>query len=401
MKATMSARVIVVSLCVWAIGDGQRGIDVVAADGPGDLGALRRSAQVGSLSDFSPEERARREEIIRSLSDPESVQAAWVRSQVVGDNPLRDGFVPKGSDLRDFSIVQDGGHYHVFYIDVRHGKSSRRPDNFTFIGHASTPDFQNYDVHEPMMHIVPGTWEGGHIGPPHVFPIGPNRRFDEMAGFPVRFVAVYTGISRSLAQSTGMAFSNDLRQWVRYEGNPILQPAHFDWAVWSRTTLSSGRDPYVLQLKDRSILYYTALQKDGDMCIAAAESTNLEDWKDLGPVHTRPFSEISPPMLESSCVHAIGDKFVLFYTHKGGTRYVISDDPTRFANDEAPLLIDAHWNIELIEKRDGRWLMGIFRAQTAKEPGRLFIGVLAWDRYTPTFTLAGAPEDIAAFLENK
>ena len=260
-----------------------------------DSSASNSTAVVKSLADFSPEERARREEIIRRLSDANYVLAPWVRNQVVGDNPLRDGFVPNGSDLRDFSIVYDNGRYHVFYIDVRHGKSSRRPDNITFIGHASTPDFQHYEVHEPMMHIVPGTWEGGHIGPPYVFPIAPNRRLDNLAGVSVRFVAVYTAISRSLAQSMGMAFSNDLHHWVRYDGNPILQPAHFDWAVWSRTTLSNCRDPHVLQLSDQYILYYTALQRDGDMCIAAAQSTNLEDWKDLGPVHTRPFARSRRP----------------------------------------------------------------------------------------------------------
>jgi hypothetical protein len=362
--------------------------------------ASNGTAVVKSPTELSPEERARREEVIRKLSDANYVLAPWVKSQVVNDNPLRDGFVPKGSDLRDFSIVYDKGRYHVFYIDVRHGKSSRRPDNFTFIGHASTSDFQDYEVHEPMMHIVPGTWEGGHIGPPYVFPIEGNSRLDEMAGFSVRFVSIYTGISASLAQSMGMAFSSDLRRWVRYDGNPILQPAHFDWAVWSRTTLSNCRDPSVLQLKNRYILYYTALQKDGDMCVAAAESTNLEDWKDLGPVHTRPFCEVSPAMLESSCVHPIGDKFVLFYTQKGGTRYVISDNPTKFPNDEATMLIEGYWNVELVKKLGNRWLTGVFKAQTATEPGRFFVGIVAWDGYQPTFTLAEKPEDIAPFLES-
>ena len=112
-----------------------------SGDTVNDSASVGNAAAVKSLSSFSPEEQARRREIIRKLSDPEYVQAQWVVSQVVSDNPLRDGFVPKGSDLRDFSIVYDKGRYHLFYIDIRHGKSSRRPDNMTFIGHASTPDF--------------------------------------------------------------------------------------------------------------------------------------------------------------------------------------------------------------------------------------------------------------------
>jgi hypothetical protein len=382
---------------LWSLAIGVSG-DILAVETATDNLPADKAATVRSLAEFPPEERARREEIIRKLSDANYVLAPWVRNAVLGNDPLRDGFVPQGSDLRDFSIVHDKGRYHVFYIDIRHGKSSRQPDNFTFIGHASTPDFQHYEVHEPMMHVVPGTWEGGHIGPPYVFPVARNTRFGKMAGFPVRFVCVYTGISGSLAQSTGMAFSNDLFHWVRYDGNPILQPAHFGWAVWSRTTLSNCRDPFVLQLKDRYLLYYTALQKDGDMCVAAAESANLEDWKDLGPVHVRPFSEVSPAMLESSCVHGIGDRFVLFYTHKGGTRYVISDSPTRFPNREADMLIAGYWNLELIKKLDNRWLVGVFKAQTASDVGRLFLGILTWQDYRPTFTLAKRPEDIAIFL---
>ena len=45
--------------------------------------------------------------------------------------------------------------------------------------------------------------------------------------------------------------------------------------------------------------------------------------------------------------------------------------------------------------------MGIFKAQTATEVGRLFVGILVWDGYKPTFRLATKPEDIAAFLESK
>lgn len=370
-------------------------------DTTNDLAPAGNAATVRPLSSFPPAEQARRREIIRKLSDPEYVLAKWVVSQVVGDNPLRDGFVPKGSDLRDFSVVYDKGRYHLFYIDIRHGKSSRRPDNMTFIGHASTPDFQHYEIHRPMLHLVPGTWEGMQVASPHVFAIAPNRRFDDIAGFPVRFVAVYTGLSNSLAQSTGMAFSNDLHHWVRYDGNPLFQPAQLDWAVWSRTTQSSCRDPFVMCLPDRYIMYYTALRRDGDMCVAAAQSGNLEDWKDVGPVHTRPFCEISPAMLESSSAYPIGDKFVLFYTHKGGTRYVISENPTRFPNDEAPLLIEGYWNIERIEQLDNRWLMGIFKAQTAKEGGRFFVGILTWDGYKATFSLAKTPAEIAAFLKSK
>ena len=65
------------------------------------------------------------------------------------------------------------------------------------------------------------------------------------------------------------------------------------------------------------------------------------------------------------------------------------------------MLIEGYWGIELVKKRGDRWLMAIFKAQTATDVGRLFVGILAWDRYKPTFTLAKKPEDIAAFVESK
>ena len=65
------------------------------------------------------------------------------------------------------------------------------------------------------------------------------------------------------------------------------------------------------------------------------------------------------------------------------------------------MLIEGYWNIERVKKLDNRWLMGIFKAQTAKEGGRFFLGILTWDGYKATFRLAKTPAEIAPFLESK
>ena len=339
------------------------------------------------------------QESLRRLTDPKWVPADWVKDRATSRHPLRDGFAPKGSDLRDFSIVRGRGRYHAFYIDKMHGKSGRHADNLLFIGHSSTADFQSWQVHTPALVVAPGTWEGGHVAAPHVFSV-PNRpRLSRLAGIRVRFVMMYTGISANFAQSLGMAFSADLHHWVRYDGNPLLQPAHFEWACWRRNRLANCRDAHVLPRRGRYLLYYTALRTDGDCCIAAAASADLENWRDCGPVFTLPFVEASPAMIESSCVHPAARRFALFYTRAGGTWVTLSNDPLRFdARAEQTLLIENYWGLEVVRRRANRWLVALFRAQTAERGGALFLGVLTWTATRPRLKLARRPGDIAEFL---
>ena len=348
------------------------------------------------LSQFPVAERKRRRQIIQRLTDPDFILAPYLLKQMDTDNPIRDGFVPIGSDFRDFTIVRDRGRYHAFYIDVRHGKHSRRSDNPFFVGHASTRDFMTWDVYAPALQPVAGTWDAGRAGAPYAFPVTPSKRLNEIAGIPVRFVMIYTGLSVRLCQSLGMAFSNDLTHWVRYDTNPIFQPVNLDWAQWSRDGLSNCRDPHVLNIGRRYILYYTALQKDADVCVAAAESTDLENWRDLGPVISRPFGESMPAMLESSCVYPLGKKFVMTYTHQLGTWLSISDDPLHF--EDGKMLVKGFWAMEQVRVKGNRWLVAFFRQHSKNRPGAMFLGIITWRGTSYTFKLCRTRRDVNPFL---
>jgi len=363
-------------------------------------GSVRQGA--AALSGFSPQERARREALLEQYTDADFSLAPWLSKQVAASDPLRDGFVPIGSDLRDFSIIKHEQTYHVYYTDVRHGKSSRRPDNLHYVGHASTANFTDWQVHRPALFIAPGTWEGAHIWAPYVFAIEPSKRFNRLAGIPVRFVMMYTGLSASLTQSLGMAFSSDLHHWVRYDGNPAWQPVGCDWACWSKTRLANCRDPHVLKCGDRYLMYYTALRNDADCCVALAESTDLENWRDCGPVLTRPIAERSPGITESSCVHPIGDRYVLFYSQDESTRYCISDNPYHFESGEPdPVLVKEHWGIEVVERKGEQWLVALFRRSSDGSPGALFWGVIRWNGEKPQFSLVGEERECQAFLDSR
>ncbi len=269
------------------------------------------------LSSYPKREQAKRKEIIRRLTDPNYILAPYLEQHITSKNPIRDGFLPVGSDFRDFTVVENRGTFHAFYIDVRHGKHSRRPDNPFYNGHASTEDFMTWEIHRPPLLPIDGTWEGGRVGAPFVFPVSGLRNLEAMAGHKVRFVMIYTGLSERLCQSLGMAFSEDCMHWTRYDTNPAFQPVNLEWAEWSKTTLSNCRDPHELKIGKNYFLYYTALMRNGDPCVAAAESTNLEDWTDRGPILGREFGDVMPAMLESACVYPIGKKYVLTYPHGG------------------------------------------------------------------------------------
>ena len=73
---------------------------------------------VPPLSSYSAKERSKRQEVIRRLTDPDYILANYLDNYLVSANPIRDGFLPRGSDFRDFSIVEHRGSYHAFFIDV-------------------------------------------------------------------------------------------------------------------------------------------------------------------------------------------------------------------------------------------------------------------------------------------
>jgi predicted GH43/DUF377 family glycosyl hydrolase len=351
---------------------------------------------VSPLSSYPKREQAKRREVIRRLTDANYILAPYLEQHLVSKNPIRDGFLPKGSDFRDFTIIEHKGRFHAFYIDIRHGKHSRRPDNPFYNGHASTADFMEWEIYRPPLLPIDGTWEGGRVGAPFVFPVSGLRELEALAGHKIRFAMIYTGLSERLCQSLGMAFSADLMHWTRYDTNPFFQPINLEWAEWSKTTLSNCRDPHVMKLGKKYILYYTALQRNGDVCVAAAESTDLEDWTDRGPVLSRPFRNVMPAMLESACVYPIGKKFVITYTHQGGVWFAISEDP--FSFDIGEKVIDGFWAMEQVKVKGNRWLVAFFRQHAQGRPAAMHLAVVTWKGYQASVKICKTKKEVAPFL---
>ncbi len=308
-------------------------------------------------------------EVIRVLTTPLALRPEFLNPGPEAEDYVKHGFAPRGCDLRDFSIIRHEGVYHLFYIDLRRDQHSRTPTQGTIIGHSSSADLIAWQVHEPPVMVKPDSWESAHVYAPYVF------------SWNNEFHMIYVGQTRQMAQTLCRTTSKDLFDWRRYDCNPMFTPEHLPWARWKRTELSNCRDPHVFIHNNELLLYYTALCQDGQVCVACARSTDLENWEDVGPVyHFLPTVGVSPLCLESACVIPIGREYVLFFTYGNATRYVISDSPIDFRGRPNLPVWDGHWAMEFVKQKEKRFLVASFKKASLTGDARLFFGVLDWDK---------------------
>ena len=97
------------------------------------------------------------------------------------------------------------------------------------IGHATTHDFIHWTLQPPV--LAPGPWDTLLWAPCLIQPSG-NAWF-----------MYYTGVNVTGAQQTGVAFSNDLYNWIKYP-DPVYHP-DTTWAIWNSDTFLR-RSPRVI-----------------------------------------------------------------------------------------------------------------------------------------------------------
>jgi beta-fructofuranosidase len=186
---------------------------------------------------------------------------------------LEEGFRPVSGKVGDFCVVQQDGAYHIFAIERRLQESTAFfPGNEIYFCHASTEDFTNWRVHNPVLLIRPGTWEGAHVFAPFVI------------RWQGRFVMAYTGVNEFCSQDIGIAFSEDLLNWERSANNPISPATDRSWSSWRPDLTSSCRDPHLLIERERLYMTYTTNTAEGASCVALASTDDLKTWTDHGPI---------------------------------------------------------------------------------------------------------------------
>lgn len=192
---------------------------------------------------------------------------------------IKDGFRPVGGSLADFAVIRHQDRDHFFYIERRLQEGTPFfPGHEIFFGHASTSDFFDWQVHDPVMLVRPGTWEEGHVWAPFIL-----KDKDE-------YVMAYTGLNRHLSQDIGLASSADLFEWRRWDSNPISPCKNVEWSAWWPDEICSCRDPHILRHGGRVWMIYTANTKAGASCLAMTSTEDFKRWKDHGPILVGPAS---------------------------------------------------------------------------------------------------------------
>lgn len=199
----------------------------------------------------------------------------------------------------DFWFASRQNEHHIFYLqaprslgdpELRHRHAS--------IGHSVSTDLRHWDVLADALHPgEPGAWDDIATWTGSVINIDG------------RWQMLYTGISSidgGLIQRIGLASSDDLIHWHKYEGNPVLEadPRWYETLDLSRWRDQSWRDPWLFRDGGDDFIHVLITARspigpaDAAGVVAHARSRDLLTWEVLPPV-TAPgdFAQVEVPQL--------------------------------------------------------------------------------------------------------
>ena len=199
----------------------------------------------------------------------------------------------------DFWFARDQDEHHIFYLQAPRslGNPALRHRHAS-IGHAISRDLRHWEVLPDAVHpSEPGGW-------------------DDIATWTGSVIKVdglwhmlYTGVSsaeQGLVQRIGLATSEDLIQWRKHPGNPVLEadPRWYEMLDLSRWRDQSWRDPWLFRTGTDEFIHALITARspnapaDGAGVVAHARSLDLVDWEVLPPV-TQPgdFAQVEVPQL--------------------------------------------------------------------------------------------------------
>jgi hypothetical protein len=300
-------------------------------------------------------------------------------------DPIREGFRPVGGSVADFCAIEHAGRFHFFYIERRLQEATPfYPGHEIYFGHASTANLVDWEVHDSVMLVRPGTWEGAHVWAPFVLKHGGE------------FVMAYTGVSRTLSQDIGLATSADLFEWRRLDSNPVSPCRGRRWASWREDGIASCRDPYLFRHEGRFWMTYTANTRAPAPCVALASTADFRKWDDHGPILTGPVGGYEPRLagghpqgsLESSMLLLRGGRWRLLVQAARRSTHVRnwifeSDRMDRFDLASGREFWRGAFTTEIVKERGSRALVAC--------AGRIRFGEVNW----------ADPRPAARFIETR
>jgi len=272
----------------------------------------------------------------------------------------------------DFWLAREQGRYHLFFLEAP--KSIGDPDARHWnvsIGHAVSPDLADWTSLGTCFRPAPGpAWDDGTTWTGSVIRHGG------------KWWMFYTGTSKGESlrkQRIGLATSDDLHDWRRFEKNPILDldPRHYeeyDPTAWHDRSL---RDPWVAPDPEGKgfRMWFTARARggaaDGRGTIGTARSADLVTWVAEPPL-TPPgdFGECEVPQYFA----VDGRHYLLFSTSAQRTSAV-----RRAALEKSNEPAETGTHYFMAESPHGPWRLGPAPFLAGDALGSLYAGRVAVD----------------------
>ena len=214
----------------------------------------------------------------------------------------------------DSWIADDGERYHLFFLKApRALGDARLRHTAARIGHATSTDLTQWDVHDDGLAPAVGRWDDLALWTGSVAP-----------GDDGIWRLYYSALSTSrglgvLDQRIGMAESDDLFTWRRIGSAPLVVPDRRWYSTLDRDPAASGtwRDPFVFKdpAGDGWHMLITARAAGAtrlrDGVLGHARSADMRAWE-LGPPISEPGAGFGE--LEVSQVRIVDGEPVLVFT---------------------------------------------------------------------------------------
>ncbi len=190
--------------------------------------------------------------------------------------------------INDHTFVKDAaGTWHLF--GITHAEPMAPFDELNF-AHATAPALLGPWTKQPFALTVAPELGETHLWAPHV--ITHDGRY---------WMFYCAGGAAKSTYRIHLATSDDCYTWTRHPANPLVVDGY------------EARDPMVLHVDDRWIMYYTATSEPsgGNFVVAATESTDLVHWSGRTIVYRDPLSGTMAGPTESPFVLARDGRFLL------------------------------------------------------------------------------------------
>lgn len=251
-------------------------------------------------------------------------------------------------------IYGPDNQWHLFGITRQEPMSPADEDNFA---HAVSSDLYTKSgwVKKPFALSTDTAAGEAHLWAPYVI---------EHEG--LYYMYYCAGGKTSHEYQLKLATSKDLYTWQRHPANPMFVDG-FD-----------ARDPFILRIADKWIMYYTATSKPegGHHVVCAIESADLIHWGGRRVVFTDPSIGTWAGPTESPFVVHRGGSYYLFIGPRNGYRGTCvyrSSDPFSWTIEQQVGKIDSH-AAEVILDRDGKWYV----SHCGWGQGGVYLAPLTW-----------------------